>query len=229
MKFYTLDETEDPDIIGGDGYREDTMSNNYNFDTPDSIDNIPRNQFPDFIPNLNYVKLKKGLNLLDYLGEITSGNCLLINDKLKRLFKELNLLPHRYYPATVKQKVGVLKKKTYQDYSLVIFVSDLSSEKFIDFENSRFGIMKFMEGLQQEIKITSLNDLLQKDDNLEDRVLTAINPINLKLKPAFFEKKYDLFYFPDVSGEIFVSERFKQAIDKNKITGFKLEQTDLIC
>jgi hypothetical protein len=197
----------------GNAYPAVESYDDYDFNAPNSVHKIKFNEFPDFTPDIHF-KLAKGARLCDMMGQATiSGHGFLISEKLKSVFEKANIIPHKFYPATIEAN-GTLHK-----YYWVHFAWKDAHEK-VDFPKSKFYIRKFSSKLEN-ISLLNFNDYLEEKEKIG--TLKTIDFTELSVKPI----AYDMFLIP-FRGEIFVNENFKSLLNNSNLTGIELEPTTKI-
>lgn len=173
----------------------------YDFNAPNSVYKLDSDTFPDFTPDIRF-KLAKEAKLCDLMAQGTISSCgLLISKKLKGLLEKENLVPHKFFPATIE----VDKEKMEQYYWLHLVWPD--GINYLDFQRSKFKIKRASKDLG-EIEIESLNDLHSKQGELG-----FIKMIH-NYEYTFSDPSFDLFIHP-LNKTIFVSENLK-----TKMAGF---------
>ncbi len=166
----------------------------YNFNKADSVYNLDSDCFPDFVPDISY-KLAKGAKLCDVMEKSNISACgLLINEKVKEVLEQFNLVPHKYFPATIEDK------GTVHQYYWVHFVWE-DGINFLDFKNSKFKIKRVSKDLG-EVEVLSLHELHSKQGELG-----FMNMIH-NYEYTFLNPNLDLFIHP-LNKTIFVSENLK--------------------
>lgn len=178
----------------GNAYPTVESYEDYDFKSVNSVYNLESDKFPDFTPDIRY-KLAKGAKLCDLMEKTNISACgLLVNEKIKEVFEQFNLIPHKYYPATIEDKGTIYK------YYWVHFVW-VEGINFLDFKNSKFKIKRASRDLG-EIEVYSLADLHSKQGELG-----FIKMIH-NYEYTFLNPNYDLFIHP-LNKDIFVSENLK--------------------
>ncbi len=172
----------------------------YDFNKTTSVYKLDSDFFPDFIPDIRY-KLAKGAMLCDMMGQGTISACgLLISQKIKAVFEQFNLIPHKYFSSTIEDK-GIIHQ-----YYWVHFVWE-DGINHLDFANSKFQINEFGDNLGK-VEIETYKELLDKQTEL-GFMKTVYNYESL-----MFNMNLDLFIHP-LNKTIFVSENLK-----TKLTDF---------
>ncbi len=185
----------------GNAYPAVESYQDYDFNAPNSVYKLDSDKFPDFAPDIRF-KLAKEAKLCDVIAQGTISACgLLISEKLKSRLEAENLVPHKFFPATIE----VDKDKVEQYYWLHLVWPD--GVKYLDFKKSKFKIKRASKDLG-EIQIENLNDLHSKQGELG-----FIKMIH-NYEYTFLDPNFDLFVHP-LNKTIFVSEKLK-----TKMAGF---------
>lgn len=181
--------------------------NDYDFNGPNSVYKLDSDSFPDFTPDIRF-KLVKGAKLCDVMGQGTISVCgLLISQNTKDVFDQFNLIPHKYYSATIEFK------GTAHQYYWVHFVWDDAINHF-DFTKSKFSINEFGENLG-DISLNSYEQLRKKQSEL------GFMKMIYNYKTTMFGINFDLFIHP-FNKTIYVSEDLYQSLTHKLLTGTHL-------
>ena len=184
---------------------------NYNFNSPNSVYKLDSSVFPDFTPDIRY-KLAKGAKLCDIMEKSNISACgLIINERVKTIFESANLIPHKYYLATIENKDVLFQ------YYWVQFVWE-DALMYLDFKNSKFKINEFGNDLG-EIEILDYADLLKKQTDL------GFMKMIYNYESAMYQTNYDLFIHP-LNKTIYISDTLKNALFDNKIKGLDITPAD---
>ncbi|NOS93060.1 MAG: hypothetical protein HOP30_14145 [Cyclobacteriaceae bacterium] len=179
----------------------------YDFNAPSSVHKLSFHEFPDFNPDIRF-KLAKGANVCDMMGQATiNANGFLISEKLKDIFEKANIIPHKFYPATIEAK------GTLHPYYWLHLVWD-DGKKIIDFPNSVFYKQKFSNNLGY-LKINSEADFVKTKSEIGSRFMIGFEKLRLKEQPS-----YDLMIVP-FKTDIFISEKLKFQL--SSLTGLEYE------
>lgn len=177
-------------------------------------------EFPDFEPIFSGLNLEKGSVIVDciYDGGGFGGRGFILSEKAMNVIKEFKLPRHRFYALPPY----VHKGQTYAYYWMQILVKE-DNYDFIDFENSTFQI-DFWEpepdGRSEEFTFANAEEMEQAflKYHLPNEQLYASE---IALSAAFHEKSPDLFYINRIFDTFVISERLKNALEENGVTGFK--------
>lgn len=179
----------------------------YDFNKVDSVYNLDSDFFPNFIPDIRF-KLAKDAKLCDIMGQGTISACgLLISQNVKDVLEQFNLVPHKYFPATIEDK------GTIHQYYWVHFVWE-DGIKYLDFAKSKFQINEFGDNLG-DVEIKTHQDLLDKQTEL-GFMKTVYNYQSL-----MFNLNYDLFIHP-LNKTIYVSEKVFTSLTHKSFKGLEL-------
>jgi len=173
-------------------------------------------EFTD-IPRLK-AQLEHKAKITDVLSQASiGGHGLLICEKLKTIFEKFNIMQHKYYPVEVQTKKGSLPYYWLQ-------VNDRSLLHKINYKKSVFYWTEttFKQGI---IELNSYADYVKKKKEHENDCLWGIDIEEIVLTKNF-DRDLDVFCFSPLDGVrgFFISERLKNAIDENKITGIEIKE-----
>jgi hypothetical protein len=214
MKYFFLKESVRTIETGNEYPQIQKMSTMHDFDDDNGVYVFSRITFPQNNPNLKFLLLEEQAKLTDLLSSvmlILTG--LLINNKVKDLLSNFNIPNHKFYPAFVKD----IKDNVYAYYWI-----QTSDERDVDFllnySESEFYIRKDTIGIEKEpVKINSIEDLKYYQSKLE--IHQGIRTSKAVLNKSFLSLNLDLFKVGRFSTYWIVTERLKNAFEKEKITG----------
>lgn len=214
MEYYILKNSTGKDI--GTKYPQcEEMSNDYKYDSPNSVYNTISNMPLSFIPNLDSFKLLPKSKITDIISAATISDGLIISHNLKNVLETFNLKQTRFYPASILHK-----EKKYTNYYWLHIYTNLSD--VIDFENSIFFTTNTIGIKKNKLQINSIIEL--------DKARKELAPL-LKIKPEKIQLKseieIDLFKLTDITSDIFISKRLKDCIE-NKFTGIEIKENSYL-
>lgn len=228
MSFYIFKPAIDTPETGSHYPQVQKMSHGYDYKASNSVHSLSRayDHFPNYTPNLDYFVVHDKAKLTDLLSVAVIQGGFLISDKLKSIFDEFVIVPHRYYSAILKHN-----KTFYHNYYWMhIIQPDLV--KNVDFNNSTFFIYhKYRDNLGN-IKVTSFNEFLQKKNELKNDNPGKVVTIWAEKICLFenFDKTLDAFEIGIFDSNFYISERLNNAIRDYKITGCDISLTNnLVC
>lgn len=185
----------------------------YDFNAPNSVHKIRFDEFPDFMPDIRFM-VAKGAKLCDMMGQATiNANGFLVSENLKSVFDKSSIIPHKYYPATIKDK------ELKHNFFWIHFVWN-EGLSFVDFNQTSFNVTEFGR-IIEPIKINSYEDLERKQKQLGVIKMIYAEKIVMK-NPGL-----DLFSNPINLG-IYINEKLKHHIESIKPTGVSIQENDNI-
>lgn len=185
------------------------------YDEPNSMTNLVYNSLPDFIPDLKW-ELEDKAKLTDIVsaGNITADG-FLMNEKAKNIFQRFNIIEHRFHDAIL-----IVKGQVLRYYFLQIVNKDF---EIIDFKHSSFCVANIIGEKAFDIDISSSDDLFSKQSQLE--LGLAVKAKKLRLKENM---EPDLFLFPFIHSDFFVSQNLVNELNNNNIEGYQTMPQSII-
>lgn len=167
----------------------------------------------DYSPKLSF-KLEKGAKTTDILSQAEiSALGLIINEKVKNIFNHFQLIEHQLFPITL-QNISAT-------YYWLHLIADLEKIDWIDYSQSTFYRNEF--GFREEnLSFSSYDDFAKKRTEINN--MSNIKIENIKLNKNFKNKNFDLFTLPFLSSDIYISQKLKIELEKNKISGIEIEE-----
>jgi hypothetical protein len=214
MSYYILKPAVDTQETGN-AYPAVESYDDYNFNAPNSVHKLKSREFPDFNPDMRF-KLAKGAKLCDMMGQATiNAHGFLISEKLKSIFENANLVPNKFYPATIEEAKGIL-----HNYYWMHLVWNEGID-IIDYANSSFFVRRGLRNIGK-IEVNSFDDF-----NAKNNEMGAVNYIDydkiLLKEPIAFDA------FPIYHGvDIFISEAMANALKNHKLSGLDIIITNKI-
>lgn len=212
LSFFKIDYSTKKEVIGSDfpqicDYKEDN-----NQKSQFSIDDFCefKGKYCDELPILDNYILSNRAKLTDLLScGLCPGGDILISERFKDLLFGYNLGPCQIFPATVETK-----KKEKMKYFLIHF--NYSLEKYIDFKNTKYNYSVFPELLTSPIVDFESYDAFR----MKNRKLGVLEAKELFLKKEF-DLSLDLFSISWIEQSVLISEKLKNDLCFNKITGLE--------
>lgn len=132
MKYFIMEESSNEKIVGSNFPQVYKFIKGYDEEASNALFSLYkyRDTFPDYVPNLDGVKLAGYAKLTDFISNGFSGDLKIVSTKAKIILEKHNLCPSRFYP------LGLYKRKMKYDYFLFKFISDYSD--FVDYEKTSF-------------------------------------------------------------------------------------------
>lgn len=205
----------------GSQFPQVTIKGKYDYDKPDSVHKLRFNQMPDFIPDFGSLTFLRGAKPTDIVSVgVFAAQGFLISEKGKKVFEQFNLGEHKFFP------VKIAKKEESYDYYWLHLCSDETDS--IDYPNSIFYLQHGILGTKREIiKIESKKDLHEKKEilkinfHVEKQEYKEIGPKKIVLTRQY-NKDIDIIGFVRLGIELYITNRFKKAIEESGITGIEL-------
>jgi len=220
MSYYIFRHTTNSKKIGKHYPQSSEMSSGYPYNEPDSVWQI-RDKRLSFTPNLDAFVLNGQSKKTDIISAVALNKKynVLIKPELIKIWKNLNVCEYQVFPATI-----VYRRKKF-DYSLLHFYS--YHNEYIDFKKSNFfyGVAKMKK--VKDLEINSKEEYNNVKRNIQAEKSSSVfsmNDIHLS-KLVLDEKNINLDFFllkDQFSFSYIVSEKFKEALLTEKVTGFDL-------
>ncbi|WP_167372069.1 hypothetical protein [Capnocytophaga endodontalis] len=210
MKYYTLSESTDTNIIGY--YPQTDVSEDSEFFSV-FIDFQTRiEEFPEHIPKYIIILNKKAYPT-DFIERVSVPYGLVVNSKIKSLITLYSLPNHKFYDTEV------IYKKSKLNYYWFHFYDDIF--QYIDMKKSKF-ILKWRD-VSQEFCFTSKDFFKSKKRKTFEDFETKLIIKEVYLLNSF--PKYDIFHF---EGRNIISEKLLNAFIENNITGYEVSEYDIL-
>jgi len=175
MKYFTIDESIDLDMIGE--YPQVSPTENCVLGSPFSNERLSFGEIPNKIPYLE-LEFNKRAKKTDLLSSYNSHWGILINKKMKRIIVNFNIPTSKFYSFILLENRIIIK-----DYYLFRFYDDIF--QYIDMKKSKF-ILKWRDVIQ-EFCFTSKDFFKSKKRKTFEDFETRRNIISEKLLNAFIE------------------------------------------
>ena len=210
MKYYTLSESTDTNIIGY--YPQTDVSEDSEFFSV-FIDFQTRiEEFPEHIPKYIIILNKKAYPT-DFIERVSVPYGLVVNNKIKSLITLYSLPNHKFYDTEV------IYKKNKLNYYWFHFYDDIF--QYIDMKKSKF-ILKWRD-VSQEFCFTSKEFYLSKEQETFGDFEKNLIIKEVYLLNSF--PKYDIFHFERRN---IISEKLLNAFQENNITGYEVSEYDIL-
>ncbi|MFT5723122.1 MAG: hypothetical protein ACI9JN_000229 [Bacteroidia bacterium] len=212
MRHYLVKESSDEDV--GKTYPQSQkiiLPKGKTVKDPAFVWNVQFCKIPDFEPILGTIKVENSAKLTDLISSSTISNGYIISKKLFKILGDFNLGNFIQKPVTVKFKGD------YFEYYWVHIANDKST--MIDFNNSNFYLIDSFSN-KDSCSIKNWDELVQ------------IRKSASSLKKIRFDKMQigefleDCFHLNHIFYDLIISERLKNAILKNGVTGINFQNID---
>lgn len=216
MDYYIFKPATDTPETGSQYPQVQKMNSGYNYKADNSVYALSKayENFPDFEPDLDYFVVHSQAKLTDLLSVTPVHGGFLISERLKNIFEQFNIVPHKYYPARLKHR-----KKFYENYFWMHIICDLTD--YVDYQKSTFFIyynyghnigfvdVNSKEGYFQMKEKVNLDNPGKTVTIWADKIYFANN----------FDKNLDLFEISTFNSNYYISSSLKEKILQEKITG----------
>ena len=211
MKYFTIDESIDLDMIGE--YPQVSPTENCVLGSPFSNERLSFGEIPNKIPYLE-LEFNKRAKKTDLLSSYNSHWGILINKKIKRIIVNFNIPTSKFYSFILLENRIIIK-----DYYLFRFYDDIF--QYIDMERSKF-ILKWRD-VSQEFYFTSKDFFKSKKEKTFEDFETELIIKEVYLLNSF--PQYDIFHF---EGRNIISEKLLNAFQENNITGYEVSEYNIL-
>ncbi|MDR1199399.1 MAG: hypothetical protein LBK94_10410, partial [Prevotellaceae bacterium] len=180
-------------------------------------------EFPDFTPDLSGIMLSGRAKLTDFVSNGFTSNSKIISPRTKEILEKFNLCRHRFYDMILH-----VRKVPYKYYWMHI-ISDYSD--FVDYKETTFFEKYVFSKRGNQVKADSKKELLEKREILEKNnpgKYVTIWGDNIVMNSEF-NKELDFFEICIIDGSLYVSERLKEEIIRNNLTGLEFIPAEKLC
>lgn len=210
MKLFWINVTREIDVIGA--YPQSTAGVPFYGEL--NSQNMHHNELPDLVPKYG-IDLHPDANATDV---IDSGNLpfgFVVGEKVKRILKEFNLPPHRFYPVDVTG--------TNEKYYWFHYITNFWD--YVDFSHTEIQVIdKFKYTLQETKTFNSLSDVMKFKKDLSRQSVIRIGKI--RLYNDF--PHWDLFHISGPQNFTVIRENLKNRFTSETISGFEMKQYNKI-
>ena len=214
MNYFIVKDSLEETLVGRDYPQAYDFIKGYNEEAPDSLFSLYDywDSFPNYIPNLDGVKLAGCAKLTDFVSDGFCSRMQIVGPKAKLTLEQFNLCAHKFYP------LGLYKRKIKYEYFL--FFDGESCAKYVDYKKTSFRTLNYADdSYSEEFYIQSEKEYWEKRNKLEqDGIFGNINGKKIVMSHDF--PKYDFFTIGFLDGNTYVSERLKETIEHAGLTGW---------
>jgi hypothetical protein len=214
MKYLAFQKSIDEKIIGHYLQTINIINPLYLYEPP-IRGSFMKGVFLEFDPPV-IVNLFKKTKHTDFIDEGGLGFGLLVNEKVRQVFEQFYLPPHKYHPIRVVQG-----KKEIEGYYWLHYFDDVY--KYLDYSKSTIEVYNDDNpSISEIIKISSESQIMSIDKPLKF-------PMKLRLKECYLTSdfpKYDIFSIGIKTGSSIMSERLVNYLQEHKITGLDFFELD---
>ncbi len=147
------------------------------------------------------------------IGDYPGSSNWYISENLKICLENFKISPkYHFYETRLLYKGEKLK---YWIFQFVAIYRKLNKMEYIDFPSSCFSLN------DQEFIFNSFDEWSHKNEMIYEKY-----NLDLKLKKVYFNHFFDFIPLNPISSDNIISEKLKQAIEENGITGFEFSELD---
>jgi hypothetical protein len=215
MRYFVLDKGNNFET--GDVYpQSQIMGCGYMYNAPNSLRNLPMDEFPDFEPNLNCFILHHKAKPTDIISATSLYTGLLMSDRLRTVFLDFKIDAYKFYPAVVT------KREKKWDYHLFLTISKRTVD--INLQKSEFYLRDFTRKPLETVRFSTIDEL----DSYTTDAVNKVHDVGIKqiVFKKTFDKELDLFRFSVFNYQYIISERLKHAIEALGATGIEFYEID---
>lgn len=221
MKYYSIESSQNRKILGKIPQVKEFIHHCDVWEDPNFIDRFvfKKIEIQPILSNVVLHSKAKRTDLIDTFGDIGFAHSYLISNKLKEIIEKFNCFGFQFFKTYV-----IHENEKIKDY-WVINKYDFAYN-FIDFKKTIFFKKNSLNrDVIEEINFTSLDDFLLKIVDLK-------YPITIATSNIFFNENMnlDLFslrFYENGGHKGIVSERLKNEIEKEGITGIEFKPLEL--
>lgn len=191
-----------PQVIDSD--TEQLFEENGKMIEEDKFQSVPESGFS--------VKIKKSIKLTDTLSSFMTPHSPIISERLVEFLQSFSIPSYKLIPLNVYRVKELVTEKKY--FIMHFYGNDILN---VDFQKSTFDYLTGGAFLDKSLlKFDSFDDYMKKLNNNEVKFSIIKNAV---MKPTL---KNDLFFLGLLRGSAtFITQPLKEAMEKEKITGFK--------
>lgn len=220
MKYYVLKKVNDEKVVGVVPQTEGMVAG-YDRDADNSVSRMEPYRIPNFLPNIDAIKLSNKAKLVDWLSDPLTGPGLLVSDNFRMILSEHNLCIHEFYDVIL-----AYKGKRISNYSYMKLGETLEETGCIVFALTQY-VLKPSPWLHEAPEVLSISDVSElwdyKKKQVSEKPFFNLLPQGDLVVNEKFDINCDLFFLR--SGNFFVvSEKLKLAIQENKLVGIAFQE-----
>jgi hypothetical protein len=217
MKYYKIDNANEPDITGP-SYPQIVRYQNWCHDNYEYLiselgpHGLPERQFI-----MDYLELDSKSLVTDFLSAYNPLWGFIVSEKAKNILAGFSLPAHKFIKAIIKKGTAV-----WDTYYWLYMVSQ--NVNHINFEKSVFDITKGALPAVIETRTFSSAQEIVKFKSENPRMKVRMRKINIDIA----EIDTDIFQIGIINFDWIISEKMKLELEENSITGYTLKQIDWI-
>jgi hypothetical protein len=208
MSYYILKPAVDTQETGN-AYPAVESYDDYDFNAPNSVYKLNFHEFPDFTPDIRF-KLAKGAKLCDMMGQATiNANGFLISEKLKSIFEKANIIPHKFYLASIEANSSL-----YNYYWFHLIWNE--GIELVDFTQTLFEY-KISNSEKTTCLLANYSEYVEKKKSLG-----FFNPLRA-VKITLRRNNFDLIINP-LSNSVLINKNLKDEITTHSLSGINCKE-----
>lgn len=219
MEYYVLKNSTGKEI--GKTYPQTNgMSNDYNFQIPESINFLPNLETPLHTPNLNFFKVDDKAKITDFISTgLINATGFIVNEKIKSLLDNYNIAEHMYFPARLYHK-----NKLINAYWLH-FTKDYTPT--INFQKSTFNLLSpitwdVWSTLETNLKFSNLTSLIESHKEKDSLDQFFPNELTINSK-----NQIHILSFQYLGTRVLISDFLLNRLKKENITGYEVSKNSI--
>lgn len=212
MKLFYLEQKTEPEIIGFYPQTRRTKNKGYHVDAYNSERKVSRDAFPEFNPRYGLELHPKSITT-DVLDKSTLPFGYVVSERFKEILENHNLPPHRFYNIDV---FGT--SDTFYWFHSITNIS-----KFIDFEKTEIEVFNVIK----QVVLETIKGLTFEKIKKMKRETVLKRGIALRFKSIALNNdfpNYDIFQIDGAQYFTLISEKLKQKLEEENITGIGLKE-----
>jgi len=223
IKYYTIDYSINPKVIGKLSSPEDHQINDFIDPENNSVERLDLYQeigieHVNESLSMDKFKVQNNANLTGLLSSIYFPQGLFVSQKFIDLMLNYQVLNHKIIPCSLTHKN---KKQLYY------IISFITTKNIINFNKSKFVITdetKLKPKKIEEIQLISEEDL---DDKINVLYLKHMN-FDYKIRPTKLVLKHKVDFLKlDIDETLYVSQNLKNKLEEEQLTGIEFKETDI--
>lgn len=221
MKYYSIQSSLNEKIMGKIPQAKEFIHHCNVQEEPNFIDKFifKKIEIQPVLSNVVLYSKAKRTDIIDTFGDIGFNFSYIISNKLKEIIEKFNCFGFQFF------KTYVIHVDEKLDDYWVINKFDFAYQ-YIDFKNTTFTLKNSLSRENLEIiELSTLDDFLKKIDSIK-------YPLTISMSNVSFNEKMDLDFFAlrfyeNGGHRGIVSERLKDELEKNGITGIEYRPIEI--
>ncbi len=214
MKFYNIGRTNEIRVIGN--YPQTSRLDRYPVYADDYANKVQYDSFPNFQPKYGLVLSDKSIET-DLLDRASLDFGMVVSERFKSLLERCILPPNKFYPIEVAGST----KRYYWFHYIANF------EQYVNFSKTEIEVYKSLPPFDVEERLSlPYNKIVQLSKELVTKRGKSIRYSQISLKEDF--PNYDIFEITGAQHFTLISERLKEELIRQNITGLEIVEYNKI-